>query len=443
MCTRQYKSDPAGRLAELENLSLGPDDPKFARRVELASMVLRGEKSPAQVAEEAGCSKRSVQGWVSAVDEKGWDALRSAPVPGRPNRLTDAQIEEVKRVVLEVKEKGGKEWTAQALATYIQETFEIEYGVSAATKLMARLGLERRRRGRPPGRAKRPAPSANGSAQKSPTSGDALARRKLQSGGRTRKQYKSDITREQYELIRPLLESVTVHDIDLYDCFCAVLYLLTTAAQWENLPGDFPNHNTVYHYLHLWTSPGEDGVTILAKCLAFLRNTFRNNMGRKDKPTLGIVDAKSIKNVDTAGEKGYDAGKKVAGIKLHTLVDTYGLPHAILVTRANVTDRDGAIEMVSLNLDALSEVKKILVDGGYSGKAFADKIQSLLPNAEVEVVKRNELHTFSVLPKRWIVERSFGWLEKYRRLWKNCEKTLEMSLQMTVLAFVTILLKRF
>ena len=86
---------------------------------------------------------------------------------------------------------------------------------------------------------------------------------------------------------------------------------------------------------------------------------------------------------------------------------------------------------------------EILVDGGYSGKAFADKIQSLLPNAEVEVVKRNELHTFSVLPKRWIVERSFGWLEKYRRLWKNCEKTLEMSLQMTVLAFVTILLKRF
>ncbi len=161
MYYRQYKSDPAARLAELETLSLGSDDPKFARRVELVSMVLRGDKSPAQVAEEAGCSKRAVQGWVSAVDEKGWDALRSAPAPGRPNRLTDAQIEEVKRVVLEVKEKGGKEWTAQALATYIQETFEIEYGVSAATKLMARLGLERRRPGRPPGRAKR-ADSASG-----------------------------------------------------------------------------------------------------------------------------------------------------------------------------------------------------------------------------------------------------------------------------------------
>ena len=88
-------------------------------------------------------------------------------------------------------------------------------------------------------------------------------------------------------------------------------------------------------------------------------------------------------------------------------------------------------------------MKRALVDGGYSGKPFADKMRSLLPNVEVEVVKRNELHTFSVLPKRWIVERSFGWLEKHRRLWKNCERSLEMSLQMTVLAFVSILLRRF
>lgn len=437
MFTRPYKSDPAARLEELRNISFDPDDPKFKQRVELVSMVLRGEKSPAQVAEEAGCSKRSVQGWVSAVDENGWDALRSAPALGRPNRLSAEQMEEVKQAVLNAKEKEGKEWTAQTLATYISETYKIEYGASAATKLMARLGLARRKPGRPPGRSKRR------SAQKAPTSGDTLARRKPPSGGSPRKQYKSDVTREQYELIRPLLESVTVQEIDLYDYFCAVLYILVTGAQWENLPGDFPNYKTVYHYFHLWTSPGEDGISVFAKCLVFLRNLFRNNMGRKSKLTLGIVDAKSIKNVDTAKEKGYDGGKKVSGIKLHILVDTFGLPHALLVTRANTTDRDGAIEMVSLNLDALSEVKKILVDGGYSGKAFADKVRSLLPNTEVEVVKRNELHTFSVLPKRWIVERSFGWLEKCRRLWKNCEKTLEMSLQMTILAFVSILLKRF
>lgn len=170
---------------------------------------------------------------------------------------------------------------------------------------------------------------------------------------------------------------------------------------------------------------------------------FRNEMSKKDLASLGIIDSKSIKNVDTAEEKGYDGGKKVSGIKLHISVDTLGLPHALLVTRANTTDRDGAIEMIGLNLKSLSSIGKFLVDGGYTGEKFARQVKELLPNAEVEVVKRNELHAFKVLPKRWIVERSFGWPEKYRRLWKNCEGKLHTSLEMTVLAFISILLRRF
>ena len=137
----------------------------------------------------------------------------------------------------------------------------------------------------------------------------------------------------------------------------------------------------------------------------------RNDCLKKDKTTFGIVDAKSIKNVDTAKEKGYDAGKKVSGIKLHLVVDTLGLPHAIHVTCANVTDRNGALEMVSLNLDSLSSVRNFLVDGGYSGDNFANAIKDI-HGATVEVVKRNELHQFKVLPMRWIVERAFAWLEK-------------------------------
>lgn len=147
--------------------------------------------------------------------------------------------------------------------------------------------------------------------------------------------------------------------------------------------------------------------------------------------------------MDTAEEKGYDGGKKVSGIKLHIAVDTLGLPHALHVSRANTTDRDGAVEMLSLNLDSLSSINKFLVDGGYTGEKFAGRVQELLPNAQVEVVKRSELHNFKVLPKRWIVERSFGWLEKYRRLWKNCERKLHTSLEMTVLAFISILINRF
>ncbi len=149
-----------------------------------------------------------------------------------------------------------------------------------------------------------------------------------------------------------------------------------------------------------------------------------------------------MKNTDTAREKGYDAGKKVAGIKRHIAVDTQGLPHAIHITTANVTDRAGAIEMATKWQTNLSSVTNVMVDGGYTGEPFAGAIQEIL-GATVEVVKRSELHTFAVIPKRWVVERSFGWLEKCHRLWKNCERTLETSLEMVILAFIGLLLRRF
>ena len=126
-------------------------------------------------------------------------------------------------------------------------------------------------------------------------------------------------------------------------------------------------------------------------------------------------------------------------------VDTRGLPHAMMITTADVTDRNGAIDMVTYYrdyTDNLSKIKKVLVDGGYTGQNFADVIKQL-SNADVEVVKRNELHTFAVLPKRWIVERSFGWLDKCRRLWKNAERLLQNSFQMFSLAFIRIILRRY
>ncbi len=151
--------------------------------------------------------------------------------------------------------------------------------------------------------------------------------------------------------------------------------------------------------------------------------------GKQRHPSLAITDAQSVKNTDTAKEKGYDAGKKVSGIKRHLHVDTLGLPHAIAVTTANVTDRAGALEMTQQYANSLMTVGKFLVDGGYSGEKFATAMKELLTQStEIEVVRRNELHTplhtFAVIPKRWIVERSWAWLEKCRRLWKNCEQKL-------------------
>ncbi len=168
----------------------------------------------------------------------------------------------------------------------------------------------------------------------------------------------------------------------------------------------------------------------------------RTEDGRKEMTSFCIVDAQSVKNTDTAENKGYDGGKKVSGIKRHIAVDTSGLPHAIYITTANVNDRDGAILMFESAKNNLTQVQNVLVDGGYTGEPFANKVNKIL-GATVEVAKRSELHKFVVLPKRWVVERSFGWLEKCRRLWKNCERLMNTSLQMVVLAFTALLLKRF
>ncbi|MBY0408724.1 MAG: IS5 family transposase, partial [Burkholderiaceae bacterium] len=137
---------------------------------------------------------------------------------------------------------------------------------------------------------------------------------------------------------------------------------------------------------------------------------------------------------DTAALKGYDAGKKVSGIKRHIAVDTQGLPHAIAVTTAEVTDR---------NKPGLKQMQSVLCDSGYVGQPFAQGVKNILGgHVKVQIAKRSELHTFKVMPKRWIVERSFAWLEKNTRLWKNCERLLNTSLQFVHLAFLALLLKR-
>jgi len=157
----------------------------------------------------------------------------------------------------------------------------------------------------------------------------------------------------------------------------------------------------------------------------------RERDGRAAKTTFGIVDAQSVKNADTAREKGYDTGKKVCGIKRHLTVDTNGLPHAIHVTTADVGGRQGALEMFSRHQAVLSEVLKVVVDGGYTGELFAQGVADILGTA-VEVAQRNELHKFVVIPKGWVVECCFAWLEKCRRLWKNCERKLHTSLQFSL-----------
>lgn len=261
-----------------------------------------------------------------------------------------------------------------------------------------------------------------------------------------RKKYPSDVSIEQFEKIRPMLEGfkkrTKPRKVDLYEVFCGLLYLLRSGCQWRMLPRDFPKWRTVYSYYEQWSKQQDTNTpSLLESVLKKSVGDMRISLGRKEQTSFCIVDAQSVKNSDTAETKGYDAGKKVSGIKRHVAVDTNGLPHALCVTTANVTDRDGAILMFRSAKANLSSVTNVLVDGGYSGENFAQSVKELI-GAKVEVAKRNELHKFAVIPKRWVVERCFAWLDKCRRLWKNCERKLNHSLQFMVLAFIAILIRR-
>jgi transposase len=133
---------------------------------------------------------------------------------------------------------------------------------------------------------------------------------------------------------------------------------------------------------------------------------------------------------------------KKSGIKIHIAVDVLGFPYAMFVTTANISDRQGAVLMFDNSNNFIGKFETLLCDGGYTGADFANAIFALT-GATVQVAKRSELHTFAVIPKRWIVERSFAWLDKCRRLWKNRERFIQNTLNMVKFAFLSVLLKKF
>jgi transposase len=153
------------------------------------------------------------------------------------------------------------------------------------------------------------------------------------------------------------------------------------------------------------------------------------------------MDAQSVKNTGCAKMKGYDGGKKVSGVKRRLAVDSQGLPLAAAVTTADVTDRKGALEVFTRSKAALPSIQSVMADGGYPGQPFAEAVENLI-GAAAQAVKRSELSVFKVIPKRWGVERSFAGLEKCRRLWKNCGRNLNTSLQFVHLAFLALILRR-
>ena len=217
----------------------------------------------------------------------------------------------------------------------------------------------------------------------------------------------------------------------------AVLYVVKTGCQWRNVPTDFAPWRTVYHYFRLWKHTG-----LWVAIHTHLREHLRTVEGRNRQPSAAIIDSQSIKSTECSEERGYDAGKKINGRKRHILVDTLGLLLTVRVLPANLQDREGARSLLRAFFAQAPRrrVKHIWADGGYTGTLI--QWAKTLWRCTLEVVKRNELHTFKVLPRRWVVERTFGWLGRYRRLNRDHERQAHTGEIMVYLAMIRLMLAR-
>jgi putative transposase len=174
-----------------------------------------------------------------------------------------------------------------------------------------------------------------------------------------------------------------------------------------------------------------------------LRVLVRKSHGKRSRPTAAILDSQSVKSAGHGGTVGYDAGKRIKGRKRHLLVDTLGLVLGVAVTPADTTERDGAQLLLGQVLGWFTWLRILWVDGGYNGEAFAQWVKGLRPKLDVDVVKRSDTAKgFKVLPHRWVVERTFGWLMRQRRLARDYETTDSSAVAWIYIAMIRIQLRR-
>ena len=256
----------------------------------------------------------------------------------------------------------------------------------------------------------------------------------------TRKRYATDLTDQEWALLQPLLPAAKPRGRkrtgSLREILNAIFYLLRTSCQWRMLPHDFPAWQTVYAYFNQWRQNG-----VWGKMNETLRIDLRLASGKEAEPRAGVIDSQSGKTTEEGVVRGYDAGKGIKGRKRHLLVDTLGLVLFALVLTADIQDRDGAKLLFEKVKTRFPRLQLLWADGGYAGKLVG--WVKRLCHWVLEIVKRSEeVKGFVVLPHRWIVERTFGWLNRWRRLSKDYERLPETSEAMLYATMSRIMVKR-
>jgi len=263
-----------------------------------------------------------------------------------------------------------------------------------------------------------------------------------------RQPYPSDVTDDQWGLLAyqfPEAETGRPREVNIREVVNAIFYVNRTGVQWRYLPHDFPRWEVVYSYFRKWK---EDKTW--DRLLRILREGVRQSVGREASPSMGCVDSQSVKGTECGGEHGIDGHKKVNGVKRHIFVDTMGLMVAVYITAAVVTDAKAARELFSrVEAEGLPRLTKVLGDHVYGNEELPEwtaantKFRLEVTKKPIETQgKKKEKKKFKVVKWRWVVERTFAWLGRYRRNSRDYEKLPESSESMLKISSIQLMINR-